>query len=155
MSLNKIALSLAGLTLMVLMIPSVFACVVPIYGKVTGGGHGKIPESMGIPGGSFGFNIRYYEGYPAPEGELQYVDHATGMKVHGHDMIDLYVSPDWIIAEFTGYCTIDGVDGFTFRVYVEDNGEPGKNDVFQIELSNGYSAGNSLLCGNIQIHVKP
>jgi hypothetical protein len=44
------------------------------------------------------------------------------------------------------------VSGFKFKVYVEDNGEPGKNDVFKISLSNGYSAGGTLLNGNIQIH---
>lgn len=154
MRIKRFALSLTGLALIFLMTPSVLACL-PTYGKVTGGGHGKIPDSPGIPGGSFGFNIRYYEGYPAPEGELQYIDHATGMNVHGHEMTDLEVSPDYRTAWFTGYCTIDGVPGFEFRVYVEDNNEPGVNDVFMIWLTNGYSAGNGILCGNIQIHVKP
>lgn len=152
---TRSALGLAGLMLTVLLILPVSACVLPSYGKVTGGGHGKIPSSPGIPGGSFGFNVRWSEGDPAPKGEIQYVDHSTGMRVHGHTMTDLWVSPDKTVAWFRGECTIDGVPGFTFYVYVEDNGEPGRNDEFIIELSNSYSAGNTLLCGNIQIHTKP
>lgn len=155
---KRIVLSIAGLALMVLMISQASAC---IEGKVTGGGHGKLPypESTGIPGGSFGFNVMYAEGMTAPKGELQYVDHATGMYVHGHTMTDMWVSADHTKAWFTGECTIDHVSGFTFRVDVEDNGEPGSDDHFKIRLYDGmgmiYMAGNTLLCGNIQIHFKP
>ncbi len=158
MKFNRIVLSLAGIALMALMISQSSAC---ITGKVTGGGHGKLPypESTGIPGGSFGFNVMYEEGMTAPKGELEYVDHATGMNVHGHTMTDMWVSADHIMAWFTGECTIDGIPGFTFRVDVVDNGEPGKDDHFKIQLFDGsgriYLAGNTILCGNIQIHVKP
>jgi len=39
-----------------------------------------------------------------------------------------------------------------------DKGEPGRNDLFQIQLSNGYSAGGDLGGshpggGNIQLHI--
>ena len=147
----------------VLLILPVYACYLPDYGKVTGGGHGKIPSSPGIPGGSFGFNGMYSEKNPVLKGEIQYVDHDTGMKVHGHTMTDLWVSDDKTEAWFRGECTIDGVPGFTFFVYVEDNNEPGVDDVFQITLwertypgyDQFYRAGNGLLCGNIQIHTKP
>ena len=121
-------------------------------GKVTGGGQIALSPKAKA---SFGFNVMYQEGEPAPKGELQYVDHATGMIVHSHDMTSLVVSPDKTKATFEGTCTIDGVSGFTFAAYVEDNGEPGKNDVFKITLSTGYSAGGTLLNGNIQIHKKP
>src|SRR5205823_11910368 len=52
--------------------------------------------------------------------------------------------------------TIDGVAG-TAAVQVTDNGEPGRNDTFEIVLSNGDSAGGSLGGdrhggGNIQLH---
>jgi hypothetical protein len=49
----------------------------------------------------------------------------------------------------------EGVDNgqpVTFTVEVIDNGEPGKTDVFNIELSNGYVAGGMLTRGNIQVH---
>jgi len=119
-------------------------------GKVTGGG--QIPKVCAPEGkASFGFIIVYYAGDPAPKGELQYIDHESGMKVHGHDMIYLKVSADKKKAEFSG---IDKYSGHTFKVYVEDNGEPGKKDVFKIAID-GYSAGGTLLHGNIQIHKKP
>jgi len=125
-------------------------------GKVTGGGQIEIPLPCFKTGkASFGFNIVYQEGDPAPTGELQYVDHTTKMIVHSHNMTSLVVSSDKTKATFTGECTINGIGGFTFKAYVEDNGEPGKNDIFKITLSDGYSAGGILLNGNIQIHKKP
>jgi streptogramin lyase len=125
-------------------------------GKVTGGGQiGISLQYLKKEKASFGFNIMYQEGDQAPKGELQYVDHTTKMIVHSHDMTNLVVSPDKTKAAFVGTCTINGVGGFTFKAYVEDNTEPGKNDVFKISLSNGYSASGTLLNGNIQIHKKP
>lgn len=154
MRLNKFALSLVGLALVVLMVPSVFANgpPPPSPGKVTGGGQIAVSDEVGA---SFGFNIVFQEGDSAPKGELQYVDHSDNMKVHSHDMISLRVWDQKTKAEFEGYCTIDHEEECTFYVYVEDNGEPGKNDVFEITLSTGYSAGGTILNGNIQIHKKP
>lgn len=127
-------------------------------GKVTGGGQIIAPVQTGgkkVDKASFGFNVMYREGDPAPKGELEYIDHATKMNVHAHDMTRLVVSNDKTQAWFEGTCTIDGVSGYTFEAYVEDNNEPGKNDVFEITLSTGYTAGGELLSGNIQIHKKP
>jgi hypothetical protein len=61
-------------------------------------------------------------------------------------------------AMFGGPCTIDGIEGYFADVYVEDNGEPGINDKFQITLSTGYIGGSAtvpMLVGNIQIHKPP
>lgn len=127
-------------------------------GKVTGGGQIIAPVQTGgkkVDKASFGFNVMYREGDPAPKGELEYIDHATKMNVHAHDMTKLVVSADKPEAWFEGTCTIDGVSGYTFEAYVQDNGEPGKNDWFEIRLSDGYTAGGQLLSGNIQIHKKP
>ncbi|MHA2408296.1 MAG: post-COAP-1 domain-containing protein [Candidatus Ranarchaeia archaeon] len=169
MILKKVALSLAAATLIVLMISSVFACEPPERGKITGGGHGDI-GSCGIPGGSFGFNVMWFSKDPAPKGELEYVDHTTGMNVHAHEMWTLEV---WEVLEgnkpwprkratFSGPCTVNGDDGYVFTVYAEDNGEPGKNDIFHIVIDDAagtYYVGGSLsdpiLCGNIQIHKPP
>jgi hypothetical protein len=137
-----------GLTLFTMTVSLAYSCT---PGKVTGGGQITLSPQRG----SFGFNIMYSAGDTVPKGDLEYIDHETGMNVHTHDMTGLVVSPDRIWAIFTGTCTIDGVSGFTFKVYVEDNGEPGKNDVFIITLSTGYSAGGTLLNGNIQIHKTP
>lgn len=133
-------------------------------GKVSGGGQIEIKLPGAPPGqakgketgkASFGFIVMYNEGEPAPKGELQYVDHTTQMNAHCHDMTGLFVSSDKTKATFEGMCTINGANGFVFTAYVEDNGEPGKNDVFKIKLSNGYSSDSTLLNGNIQIHKKP
>jgi len=159
---KKIALSLATLALIVLTIPAAFACDPPETGKITGGGQGCVGEN-GIPGGSFGFNVMWFSKDPGPKGELNYVDHTTGMNVHAHDIWWLIVweelvgNKPWPLRKgsFGGPCTIDGEDGYIFNVYIEDNGEPGKNDVFIIWLDNGYSAGCTVLSGNIQIHKPP
>jgi hypothetical protein len=37
-------------------------------------------------------------------------------------------------------------------VDVIDNGDPGTNDFFSIQVSNGYSASGFLTSGNISIH---
>jgi DNA-binding beta-propeller fold protein YncE len=125
-------------------------------GKTTGGGQIEIPLPSSKTGkGSFGFNIIYQEGDQGPKGVVQYIDPTTKMNVHSQSITSLVVSPDKKKASFGGQCTINEVSGFTFTVSVEDNGEPGKNDVFKISLSNGYSAGSTLCNGNIQIHQKP
>jgi len=124
----------------------------PIYmavGKVTGGGQITVGAKAKA---SFGFDVMYKEGDLGPRGELQYVDQAAGIIVHGHTMTTLGIWPDKTKAAFTGKCTINGVDDHTFMVYVEDNGEPGAKDVFKITLNTGYAASGMLLNGNIQIH---
>jgi len=121
-------------------------------GKVTGGGQIVLSPKARA---SFGFNVMYQENWTAPKGEFLYVDQEIKMIVHSHNMTSLIVSPDKTKATFEGTCTINGVSGFTYTIYVEDNGEPGKNDVFKITLSTGYSASGTLLTGNIQIHKKP
>ncbi len=162
---NKIALSLATLALVVLTIPWAFACEPPLKGKITGGGQGTLPTSPGIPGGSFGFNVMWSCQDPSPKGELNYVDHDTGMNVHAHviDWLSVWESlpgnKPWPMRHggFGGPCTIDGEGGYTFVCYVEDTGEPGgENDAFWIHIPEiAYTAGNHLLCGNIQIHKPP
>jgi len=178
MRIKKVVLSSTILALMVLMIPSAFPSVFAC-GKVTGGGHGKIGETVRTPAGSFGFNAMWFSRDPAPKGELQYVDHITGMKVHAHDIDGLWVhtylagNKPWPyqVAEFWGPCTVDfgdgngKQDGYGFYVYVQDKGEPGTSDTFYIwvDVYDGsgpftYEAGSMddpILCGNIQIHKPP
>lgn len=50
-----------------------------------------------------------------------------------------------------GTAEINGVPG-TYTVDVSDNGEPGRADTFMIMLSTGYTAGGTLVGGNIQLH---
>jgi len=135
-------------------------------GKVTGGGQCIVGDNEMIPSASFGFNAMWFSRDPSPKGELNYVDHITGMHVHIHELTYLWVWEDlpgnkpWPLmkAVFGGPCTIDGEEGFFADVYVEDNGEPGTMDKFQITLSTGYVGGSdtvAMLVGNIQIHKPP
>ncbi|MDO8541473.1 MAG: PKD domain-containing protein [Opitutaceae bacterium] len=96
--------------------------------------------------GRGGFNVQSGDGV-AVKGELEY--HNGSVNLHAGTMTAIAVSPDLKQGRFAG--VLD--DGRTFVVYVEDNGEPGKNDIFRMwvngVLLNG--AGN-LTGGNVQIH---
>ena len=140
-------------------------------GKVTGGGQCVVGDNDKIPSASFGFNAMWFSRNPAPNGEINYVDHITGQHVHVHQLTYLVVWEDepgnkpWPMqkAIFGG---IDVYSGHMVDVYVEDNGEPGKNDKFLIFLNGEYlggsgdyfgsvQTGNTILAGNIQIHKPP
>jgi hypothetical protein len=88
-------------------------------------------------------------------GHLTYIDHGTGMKVKGTG-VTAYRAPDPInkpnLRHIEGNCEINGAAG-TYQIDVDDEGEPGTNDTFYIQLSNGYTAGSTLAGGNIQLHV--
>jgi hypothetical protein len=55
------------------------------------------------------------------------------------------------MATFGGTCTNNGAP-CTFSVTVQDNGEPGTNDVFTISIDGGPPEGGTLRSGIIQIH---
>ncbi|PYS29405.1 MAG: hypothetical protein DMG11_09230 [Acidobacteria bacterium] len=85
-------------------------------------------------------------------GHLEYIDHGTGMKVKGTG-VTAYVPTGRTSRHIEGNADIDGESGM-YMVDVSDEGEPGSHDVFRIELSNGYVAGDTgtLDGGNIQLH---
>lgn len=85
-------------------------------------------------------------------GHLEYIDHGpNGPKVHGTGVTNYVIlSPN--TREIDGAAEVSGLDGFTYKVIVTDNGEPGTNDSFSIQLSNGYLAGGKLGGGNIKLH---
>lgn len=85
-------------------------------------------------------------------GHLTYKDNGTGMKVKGTSVTAYRVGATPNARHIEGTAEIDGATGHTYSVDVEDNGQPGRNDVFTIHLSNGYEAGGSLGGGNIQLH---
>jgi hypothetical protein len=85
-------------------------------------------------------------------GHLEFIDHGPkGPKVHGTG-VTKYVILSTNTREIDGTAEVNGQQGFTYKVVVTDNGEPGTNDSFSIQLSNGYSAGDKLGGGNIKIH---
>ncbi|MGG7054419.1 choice-of-anchor P family protein [Nitrosomonas sp. ANs5] len=110
-------------------------------GFVTGGGR----IGSGSDFATFGFNAR------PGKGQLQYNDHATGMKVHGSTITDFEIQGNCAI--FSGSARVDNQDGVDFTVEACDYGEPGiNNDTFSIELDTGYSKSGVLTGGNIQLH---
>ncbi len=114
---------------------------------VTGGGwivppsgaHGNFAVAGGIKNNGFW-------------GHLEYIDHGTGLKVHGTG-VTAYVVTGTTMRHIEGTAEVNGRPGFTYKVDVTDNGEPGRNvDTFAISLSNGYMASGFLSGGNIQLH---
>jgi hypothetical protein len=86
-------------------------------------------------------------------GHLTYHDKGADLKVKGTGVTDYQVLGP-TTRRISGTAEINGVAG-TYEVWVTDNGEPGRDDVFKIKLSTGYTAGGTLDGGNIQLHAKP
>jgi len=83
---------------------------------------------------------------------LTYIDHGTGLKVKGTGVTAYTgVTGSDTMREIDGPAEINGHAG-TYRVRVDDKGEPGRNDTFEVTLSNGYYASGYLQGGNIQLH---
>jgi hypothetical protein len=109
-------------------------------GTITGGSLHFANNSRG------GFNVMLAEG-GALKGELQFQSDSTSF--HAHTMTALGLSVDKRRGWFAGM----GEDGRAFTVYVEDNGEPGSEDVFHLWLDGApQTGGGALSGGNIQIH---
>src|SRR5437773_1864963 len=90
-------------------------------------------------------------------GYLDYIDHGNGTHVNATAVTGYAADPNDADCRIIDYnVTIDGQPG-TARVRACDKGEPGRNDIFQIQLSTGYFAGGDLGGshpggGNIQLH---
>jgi len=125
-------------------------------GKLTGGGW-----VVGTPSGAKGtFAVGGGIRRGTFWGHLNYIDHGTGMHVHATQTTGFTVDPtDPDCRIITYNVTIDGTSG-TATVRACDKGEPGRNDIFEITLSNGYHAGGDLGGddpggGNVQLHKCP
>jgi hypothetical protein len=86
-------------------------------------------------------------------GHLTYHDKGRDLKVKGTGVTG-YVVVGPTTRKITGTAEINGAAG-TYEVWVTDNGEPGRSDIFKIKLSTGYTAEGTLDGGNIQLHGKP
>ena len=82
-------------------------------------------------------------------GSFSYDDPATPISFRALKITSLSFSGNQ--AHFTGTAKI-GKKKVTFTVDVTDNGDPGTNDFFSLNVSNGYSASGFLTSGNITIH---
>lgn len=110
-------------------------------GKVTGGGALATPARP-----SFGFTIDSRGS--SVRGNVNLVDRA-GIHFTSTSVTSLVVAGTKAIARGTGAV---GSLAVTFRLEVDDLGEPGTADRFHLQLSNGYAASDVLSSGNIQIH---
>ena len=117
----------------------------PTTGKVNGGG------SINVAGGrgTFAFIAQRQETTDPVKGQLQYVNHVSGAKVHSLAITSLVITSN--MATLTGTCTVDTAP-CTFTVDVTDNGEPGTTDSFVISVVPGSTEGGTIRSGNIKIH---
>ena len=100
---------------------------------------------------NFGFVAGLKPQQSTPSGQLNYMDHNTGMHVQSASITSYSGSGN--TRTFSGSATINGQSGYTFTVTATDNGNPGAGkDTFSIKMSNGYSASGVLGGGNIQLH---
>lgn len=122
-----------------------------VKGKITGGGWIKI---TGDPKATFGFNAQYPGNENIPQGSVEYQDHVAGLNIKSTKINSVSTSLDKKKGVITGLAKVNDKGSYPFEVYIEDNGEPGKDvDIFKISLpSYPYSNGAILSSGNIQIH---
>jgi hypothetical protein len=133
----------------------------------TGGGWVQPPPNKG----TFGFVAGYKNGGTNPRGNFEYHDHTIGMNVHALD-VAYYKCGNFDNSRiFGGDARVNNVSGFCYKVYVQDNGDPGKNtDYFAMwewtapptgcptdgsgppAGTSYYATGNYLGGGNIQLH---
>ena len=111
---------------------------------VTGGGWINDKATFGVSGG-----IKNNEFW----GHLSYNDHKNGVKIKSTS-VTAYIVIDSVTRQIEGVAKLNDGGSFNYKVVVVDNGEPGRNDSFSIELSNGYTASGTLRGGNIQLHKK-
>ena len=115
--------------------------------KVNGGGFITLATGGN---GSFGL-VGMVSKTDVASGNVEYQDHDAGLNIKSSTITAVVVTGTH--ARMFGKATVNGAGSFDFVVDVDDLGEPGAGvDKFQIQLSNGYSAGASLSGGNIQVH---
>jgi hypothetical protein len=119
-------------------------------GFITGGG------KFFLDGGKRTFGL-VAKVEPDVHGELEFQDHDAGLTVQS-EALDVVYAANATEGYFSGSCTFNGEEGYTFFVQVHDGGEPGSNDQFAIWVSDAssnqvYAAGAGLAGGNITIHA--
>jgi len=114
-----------------------------INGNSHNSGHKNDKATFGVSGGIK--NGKFW-------GQLSYNDHGKdGVSVKSTSVTD-YIVIDSVTRQIEGIAKVGRIS-VTYTVVVKDLGEPGRNDSFSLELSNGYSASGTLTGGNIQLHM--
>src|SRR5262249_44260939 len=113
---------------------------------------------------SLGVQSREAAGALAFSGQVTFEDSARGLSLQSTSITYLRMESDGVRATIRGTATVNGVAGFNFTVFVEDNGEPGRNDRFRIVITGpgGFAydsadfalQGGLLESGNVQVHKK-
>jgi len=129
----------------------------PSLGFVTGGGRVANPNTGALA--NFGFNVKSQKDGTS-QGSLTYVEHRPGgdVMLKSSSMGPLVIAGNEGI--FAGTATLNGVDNYSFRVIVIDNGEPGTSDRFglQVIAPGGATVADltfspaTIASGNIQLH---
>lgn len=131
---------------------------------ITGGGQIE-PDDSEYVGGAFGFNAMSMRN-ETYRGRLNHVtfegDHFRGRTVEGIECTVVEgqepdpPDADPVIAEWWGAGIWNDDHDCDYLVRVEDHGEPGTDDVYELTVFCGgvvvYSAGDVIARGNIQIH---
>jgi hypothetical protein len=115
----------------------------PAPGKATGGG---TVRACGVA--HFAFKIQRKVRRGTLSGNLNYSDPGANIRLKATSFTSFGGTSN--TATFEGACTVNG-ESCKFSVYIEDNGEPGTNDVFRISINGGPFQGGTLLSGNIKI----
>jgi hypothetical protein len=120
-------------------------------GLMTGGG--RLGTGRDIA--TFGLHAGVKKG--APDGNLQYQDHADDLNVHAAGVDSFSRSAASPCVTFSGPARVNNAAGFRFTVRLAcDNGEPGVGrDTLDISVSGpgvSYSRSGVLTGGNLQLH---
>jgi DNA/RNA endonuclease G (NUC1) len=116
---------------------SVLAVYDPSLGMTTGGG--KVMHNGVLA--EFGFNVKYLKNGNT-QGHLIFVEHrAAGdvvVKSNAMDSLSIVkaAAGSGSTAVILGRATMNGVGNYRFRATVVDNGEPGANDKFGLQVTN-------------------
>ena len=110
-------------------------------GHTTGGG--QLPGDINPI--AFGFTAKNTS---LPQGECNVIDRDADVHLKCTTVTTLVQTGTHVT--FFGSGVIDGVP-MTYRIDVDDTGEPGTADTFTITTSTGYSTGGVLLHGNVQV----
>src|SRR5262249_7942799 len=101
-------------------------------GKVTGGGS----VDSGVRNFGFVVQTRVQDGVVSFTGNLEFQDKTNGINLHSTAITRVSINADGVHASFQGTATVNGRAGYSFTVFVEDNGEPGAGkDRFRIQIS--------------------
>jgi hypothetical protein len=110
--------------------------------KVTGGGWILDHRTLAA-------SAAFRSGDAAPSGHVEYKDRSAGLTFSARSVDNLVCVGTH--ATIVGRGTANGAP-VEYRIDEDDKGEPGRADVFEIELSSGYAASGTLSGGNIQVH---